>query len=188
VSGTSTDHTSGSVRPIAGAPVAAYVRSANGEAAYFGSVATDANGQYHFQNVPNGALFVLYATAAAGYDQPCAATITVNGDATLDVELVRSDSPSPLTTVGSPSLSGMVFENTAEGRQPVVGAGIFYGDDLVMASTHSDAAGRYALCHLPTDDFLISWFGLIWALKTGYQTDVILHPCGDMCLDLELKR
>ena len=104
------------------------------------------------------------------------------------MEIVSPDSPSSPTTGTSPTLSGTVFETTLEGRQPIPGARIYWGGDLPVAITTSDAAGRYALCHLPTSDEL-AFFNELGAVKTGYASiDLSVPIQGDMSLDLEMKR
>ena len=81
----------------------------------------------------------------------------------LNVELVPWRSRQLTRGSLSPSLSGMVFEMTPEGRRPVADAWIAY-DALCMlldpdnggtmlevseAAQRTDADGRYELCRLP---------------------------------------
>jgi hypothetical protein len=83
--------------------------------------------------------------------QPCAAHARMDSDNVLDVELVRPGAR--LTTQVSPTLSGIVFTMTSEGRRPAVGEPVsFYGDDfqgMVDVLTWTDSDGRYEFCNLP---------------------------------------
>jgi hypothetical protein len=149
-------------------------------------VPTDADGRYRLVDVPKG--FIVLFAFKLGYDHPCAATVSLSADASVDMEIVSPESPSLPTTVTSPTLSGTVFETTSEGRRPITGARIYWGGDLPVAITTSDAAGRYALCHLPTSDEL-AFFSELIAVKTGYASiDLSIPIHGDMSLDLEMKR
>ena len=69
---------------------------------------------------------------------------------------------------GTRTVSGVVFEVTETGRQPVAGASVGWeGDmDLVVAHTLTDTSGRYLLCGLPE-----TRLDSLFALKTGYSRD-----------------
>lgn len=121
--------------------------------------------------------------------QPCAATIALSADAALDVEIVSeaslSDGRAPSITIGPPTLSGVVYETTPQGRRPVAGALVEFDwiMDLVTATTRTDAEGRYVLCNLP--------FGRVdvWALKPDYALrNEAVDFRGDMALDIEIRR
>jgi hypothetical protein len=172
--------------PVAGAIVYAWVQQSR-MGFNIGSQPTDAGGHYRFVDVPSGILSLL--ASKSGYDQPCAATVD-SADATVDIDLVPQNSPSPLLMGGSPTLSGVVFETTSEGRQPVAGASMtlsWYGD-VDFATTTSDANGRYLLCRFPAGMPTFS-SAVIWANKSGYKEasrDIQIQT--DTVLDLELKR
>jgi hypothetical protein len=92
----------------------------------------------------------------AGYVQQCAAPqVTVLGDTRVDVQLVSkanlSASTAQAPVAGLRAVSGVIFEVTGAGKQPVAGAYVDFDPigDYPMASTFSDAAGRYLLCGVP---------------------------------------
>lgn len=175
VSGVVLERTSQGARPVPGATVSLLfpVRQ----------TATDAAGRYRFAGVPDG-FFVLQAWKGIGFDQPCGATVHLTADATIDIELVPQDSPSLSMALGSPILSGVVFETTSEGRRPVPGARIFLGGDIdpVIATTTSNADGRYLLCRLPVG---VSTY--VDAAKSGYaSTNLPLQIQGDAVVDIEM--
>ena len=144
---------------------------------------SDVAGRYRFAGVPDG-FFVLQASKGPEYDQPCGATVHLTADVTIDIELVPQDSPSLSMTLGSPILSGVVFETTSEGRRPVPGARLFLGGDFdpVIATTTSNADGRYLLCRLPVG---VSTY--LDAAKSGYaSTNLPLHIQRDAVVDIEM--
>jgi hypothetical protein len=89
----------------------------------------------------------------------------------------------------SPTLTGLVYEDTPEGRRPIAGAvleaytlSILRGDNPATASTISGSTGRYLLCRLPTT---VAMF----ASNPGYDVvSTSVHVNGDGVLDIELKR
>ena len=128
--------------------------------------------------------------------QPCAATLTLRGDDVINLDLVNiaSGSGSSVrrsTGAVSPTLSGIVFETTPEGPLPIADAEVFFYwkiNDLITATTRTDATGHYWLCRVPTgiNEIEVSkpGYGLsgvtrIWPINT---TSV------DAVLDIELKR
>ena len=124
-----------------------------GSAHRIGPVGTDADGRYTFQEVPGTFIRVQ---VAANY-QPCVAGVSVTGNATRDVDIISDPDqlgahlPAQLLA-DTPSLSGLVFETTAEGRRPVaqvrVELDMIYGMGDVSATTLTDTEGRYLLCGL----------------------------------------
>ena len=101
---------------------------------------------------------------SAPYVHQCVTTVTVEGDATLDVtvssttDLVALNASTGPTSPDSRIVSGTVFEITSNGRQPVGnvlvgwdGARAAGLDDFFMAETRTDAAGHYRLCGLPRE-------------------------------------
>ena len=115
-----------------------------------GRVVVDADGRYTIPNVPHGSK--IRATAFGGGDlkQTCAAHAFVDADTVLDIELVRPGTRS--LRHRAPTLSGVVFQTTAEGRQPVAGTQVVYYSvfkgtyDVYMTT---DANGRFEFCGLP---------------------------------------
>ena len=98
-----------------------------------------------------------WGDANAPYVHQCVTTVTVEGDATLDVtvsstaDLVALNASTGPTPPNSRIVSGTVFEITSNVRQPVgnvwVGWEASVMDGLV-AETRTDATGRYRLCGL----------------------------------------
>ena len=171
-----------SAGPVAGASVNVWVEQAF-SGFHFGTIETDGQGRYKVSDLPDG--FVLLYASKNGYSQPCAATATVSADTVLDIELVSDSTSQPPSKIASPTLSGVVFETTREGKRPVAGAGVAmeWFPDLPTARTKSDSAGRYLLCSLPTGPIGI------WVSKPGYQaTNVGVRFHGDTVFDIEIKR
>ena len=163
--------------PLAGARV--YLVSGRG-----GWTTTDARGLFQYTGVPDG--FIVLQAPQTSYDQRCAVTAQLHGDAVLDVELVPVGSPTSTANADPPTLSGVVFETTPEGRRPVAGALVGLGgdNDYWLAGATTDADGRYLLCRLP-----IGVSTHVWASKTGYAaTDVNVQIDGSGQRDLEIRR
>ena len=128
------------------------------------------------------------------YTQQCATTVTLNADASQDVtltsreNLVDGNSHQPPRMPGTRTISGVVFEVTETGRQPIADASVGWeGDmDLIVAQTLTDTSGRYLLCGLPE-----TRLNSLFAWKTGYSGDGlyrIVEAGSDTMLDIELKR
>ena len=130
------------------------------------------------------------------YAQQCLTTVTLNADANQDVtltslqNLAAGNSLRPPHVPGTRTISGVVFEITAAGRQPIEGAWVGFtvdpSGDITGAETFSDASGRYLLCGLP-ETRLTSLF----AVKNGYSRDDLwksVDAGSDTTLDIELKR
>lgn len=183
ISGVVTLRTTSGTAPLASTAVGAFVIMTNGNGYGMPSVFTDADGRYQFSNVPNG-LVVLGAGAPHAY-QPCAAIATVSGaNGVKDLELVDSAATRAETTADSPTLSGVVYRNTAAGRQPAAGAVIeFEYPPVIAATTVTDAQGRYSLCHLP-----MGRGGLdVWLNGVAVGGSVV-NISGDQVLDVALTR
>jgi hypothetical protein len=95
------------------------------------------------------------------------------------------DAPRPQLSA-APTLSGMIYETTASGRQPVSGVMIGVHLDLwdnIVAYTMSDRGGGYFLCNLgpPVE---------ITVFKPGYveRQFVQLDTSQSQVLDIELER
>lgn len=155
---------------------------------HVGSMVSDSNGTFRLLNMYN-AFIVLYADKP-GYRQPCAAAFDFRADTEHDIEIVPMATllagvPSRLRDA-SPTISGVVFEETPEGRTPVAGAEVSleWIPDLLTAWTISDGDGRYTLCRVPA--------GLVdvGAVKSGYfPTDLAVRMTdADVELDLQLRR
>jgi hypothetical protein len=121
---------------------------------------------------------------SAPYMHQCATTVTVEGDATLDLtvsstmDLVALNA-STLTPPNSRIVSGTVFEIMADGRQPVrnVWVGWEAAMDGFVAETRTDAAGHYRLCGLPRERITISAalaYGIVFNATVDLGSDVIV--------------
>ena len=98
---------------------------------------------------------------------------TMQTDASLNLgvtAIANLSAARPLSAPGSRTVSGVVFEATPAGRQPVEGASVGWEAllDTVVSETRSDAAGRYLLCGLP-----LGRIGGVFAQKTG-RRDALL--------------
>jgi hypothetical protein len=130
------------------------------------------------------------------YAQQCLTTVTLHTDANHDVtltslqNLAAANSMRPPHVPGTRTISGIVFEITPAGRQPIAGAWVGFtvdlSGDIAGAESFSDATGRYLLCGLP-ETRLTSLF----AVKDGYSRDNLwksVDAGSDTTLDIELKR
>jgi hypothetical protein len=107
-------------------------------------------GRFQF-NAPQGAR--VYVTGS--YPQPCVATAAAGGEVTLDLHgvveprLLGANLPAALKSQ-QPTLTGMVYEQTLQGRRPVPNATVQLntrsGLGPIVARTRTDDEGRYVLC------------------------------------------
>lgn len=157
-----------------------------------GSGTTDAAGRYRISIIrPEETTATVWAIARrAGYVQQCVATTTMQGDASLDMgmtALANLSAARPPSAPGSRTVSGVVFEATAAGKQPVEGASVGWEAllDTVVSETRSDAAGRYLLCGLP-----VGRVDGMFAQKEGYGTVsyASVGPGTDTVVDIEITR
>jgi hypothetical protein len=199
LSGTVIERFSG--QPIQGAHVGLWPRTypANRSWNWHAHLGTsDAAGRYRITGVEaDFGPFWVYATTQrdlSQYTQQCATTVTLNADASQDVILtsrenrVAGNSHQPPRMPGTRAVSGVVFEVTETGRQPVADASVGWeGDiDFVVAHTLTDTSGRYLLCGLPETPL-----NSLFAWKTGYSSDGlyrIVAVGSDTVQDIELKR
>lgn len=201
LSGTVAERFSG--QPIQGVRVAVFPRTRpsrrhswppSGE---YRSTPSDSAGRYTTTGIPAdfGSFFVLPVYAHGTYAQQCLTTVTLYSDASQDVtltsrqNLAAGNSLQPPHVPGARTISGIVFEITEAGRQPIeaawVGFGVDPSGDVTGAETLSDASGRYLLCGLPEDRLTL------YFVKNGYSRDVIwtnVDAGSDTTLDIELKR
>jgi len=155
------------------------------------SVLSDSEGRYVVGEVPHQHSVVLKAEFpyATGRLQPCAAALTMDADARLDVELVASPR-TPRTIQGSPTISGVVYETSAEGRRPLAGADVGYEagcwtGEFPSAWTKTDLNGRYELCRLPSVEIVSN--GCVTAFAAGRSSSSgLLNPRADMIVDIDL--
>ena len=153
---------SGAVRPLVGANVNAWVDTGRLGYSYMwanGAQLSDDGGRFALGGLPDSARVIVDAYKS-GYVQQCAAPpLVMDADATVDIELIPrslvSVSPEEVRSrPGFRSISGVVYENTSQGRRPF--AGVFVDYEPVMDSpaaiTVTDANGRYLLCGIPDDE------------------------------------
>jgi hypothetical protein len=156
-----------------------------------GPVLVSALGRYQFK-VPKDTLRVS-VFGGPGH-QPCAAAQVITADATLDVHRVvdRSYLNGNLPAVlraQTPTLSGVVYENTAQGRRPIPDAWVTLdglgGMGVLVADTRSDAQGRYLLCNVPQTPSMAIVVG-----ADGFAIKEVYHPelADKTTLDIEMRR
>src|SRR5262245_33300513 len=157
------------VGPIAGANVNAFVITSGISYSYMyvhGPLLSDGAGRYRMTDLPADAR-LWFQAYKDGYGQQCAApSLTIDGDLTMDLALVaKSNLTASASQAAPPGLrwvSGTIVEITPTGKEPVAGAFVDFEplEDLNVANTHSDAAGRFALCGLPQNDSVTLGAGL----------------------------
>lgn len=196
LSGRVVEGTTQGVRPIADVPIMITIFPPPGafpRPSGFRSLVSDSEGRYVIGEVPHQHSVVLRAASpyTPGRSQPCAAALTMGADAVLDVELVSS--PTTRRTIqGSPTISGVVYQTTAEGRRPIADAAVGYEavcwtGEFPYAWTRTDANGRYELCRLPSVDIVSD--GCVVAFAAGRSSSSgLLNPRADMIVDIDLSR
>lgn len=148
-----------------------------------GRAETNANGEYRFPLLPNA--LVILQGGGGKYDQPCASLVELwSSTATANIEIVSEEAPIVDAAPPPPALTGVVYEMTANGRQPVPGARVFVEThmEVVAATTTTDQSGRYSLCRLPFPSY-------VTPVKDGYViAGKSVSITGVVQMDLEMKR
>lgn len=183
ITGIVTERTLSGSTPLANVEISAWVRRGN-QTAWDYPVKSDSTGHFTLENIPENDSVLLNPASAEADDHPCGSVSQSRG--VITIELVPTDHPLLDAATALPRITGVAYEVTASGRQPVAGAQIsFYAnDDLIEATTTTDELGRYALCNL---------FGyyanqLIYAQKEGYQLfQQVVSVSGSQQIDLEMK-
>jgi hypothetical protein len=153
LSGVVFDHTSTGPIPRANVPVLVRAGQSN---FVFMEVTSDAVGRYSVSGVPAGSISIA-ATGGSGYFAPCPAGWgEVRSDRVFDVHVVSAallstaGAPAGMPRLGSIWVSGVVFERTPQGTQPIAGAMVNLdgdgADPRIGSTTLTDAAGRYLAC------------------------------------------
>jgi hypothetical protein len=179
------------VQPAAGANVFGWIDMTNGSGRTTGAIVTGSDGSYSI-DVPAGATRLRLTAMSASMFQPCAATVSPIGNGvSRDVSVVSDPDrlggnlPDALLA-NAPLLSGVVFETTDQGRQPLANVDILldasYGDGLVVASTRTDGDGRFVLCGVPYGPGLY-----LSAAKNGYEVFGKGSLDGVSSLEIELR-
>ena len=190
VSGTVWIHDSEGVQPYAGGDVFGWVETAGG-AGPLGRAVTDQEGKYLFKALLGSRVRIFLLQPAY---QPCAVTVEVTGDVTRDVHAVSDRgqlgvSLPPQFLSQSPTLSGVVFEDTPDGRRGLsdvhVGWDSSGGGDFETATTLSDSEGRYVLCGLDRNRT-----SFVSVSKAGYQVSgkAVVLTADTTTLDIQVQR
>ena len=188
VSGVVWRHDTGGITPYSNVAVGGWVQTQQSGSRI--NAMTDAGGRYRLP-VPIGASLRLQVDT--NY-QPCFTEVYVTEDASRDVHVVADTSQlgahlPPELLADSPTLSGLVFENTGDGRRPItevrVELDMLQGLGDVSASTLTDADGGYS-----TGGLRGVAGAYVYALKSGYALgDVgMVSLNGDTARDIELRR
>jgi hypothetical protein len=119
------------------------------------TVTTDDNGHYEIPQISGGLSYWLEASLP-GYLQPCAAAVDIDGDTTVNVQLVatslllESNSGIPAAVPNTRRVSGFVYRTTAAGKELAPGASVGFaplGDiglsPLDVSTTVADRSGYY---------------------------------------------
>ena len=149
LSGTVLESTPQGTRAVSGGHIFFWVGSRSG-----GQVSVDTTGRYVIGGLAPGPIVRLtWMPDADRLDlhQPCPANLSMPAaDAQRDIEVVRSGSPG--FRYDSPTVSGIVYESTADGRRPLPHTRVLFSIDEsggFDAYTDTDADGRYVLCRIP---------------------------------------
>lgn len=164
----------------------------------FMEVTSDATGRYSLSGVPAGSISIA-AAVGSGYYAPCPAGFDiVRSDRGFDVHVA---SAALLSTAGTPAtmlpsgaiwVSGVVFERTPQGRQPIAGATVNFAGDgsdpRTGSTTLTDAAGRYLVCP-PIPGTGTDQTVPLRVSREGYRSSSLFPFLGwDYDVDVELSR
>lgn len=157
-----------------------------------GRISLSAGGHYEL-NIPADTVRVQVFRGIDGY-QPCAASVTPSGDVTADVHIFTDPNQlgghlAPEFQAQGMTLSGVVYEQTTDGRRPVSGVSVsldsLTGLGLLTADTVTDADGRYILCNVPQLPTLE-----LDAVATAFDSTAVYGAdlLGKTSIDIELRR
>ena len=174
LSGVVFDHTTDGAHPQANVPLLVRAWQAN----VFMEVASDSMGRYSLSGVPAGAISIA-AAGGSGYYTPCpAGWDVVPSDRVFDVHVVSAallstaGAPADMPLFGSIWVSGVVFERTPQGTQPIAGATVILegngSDPRIGSTTLTDAAGRYLVCP-PLPSTGTDQYASLRVNREGYQ-------------------
>jgi hypothetical protein len=179
----------GGRRPLAGALVNALT---NGPEGGYGFMAyADAEGRYTFADLHRATTVLIHAMGGldnVGFfrHQPCVAKAAINGDTRLDVEFNHKSMPG---SGGPPLVSGVVFQTTSAGRQPVQNRRvIYYAPNVLGAYTFTDDNGRFEFCKVPLGPGKVFVTDPEdWDLG-GPAAERTVNVQGNMVVDLEITK
>ena len=159
---------------------------------------SDGAGRYTISGLPSlGPVWVSTAQTwgdafSAPYVHQCVTSVTIEGDATLDVtisstaDLVALNASTGPTSPDSRIVSGTVFEITSNGRQPVGNVWVGWEAavmDGTVAETITDPAGHFRLCGLPRERITL------FAVPVGGTAASASVDAGsDAMVDIEIAR
>jgi hypothetical protein len=157
--------------------------------------ATDADGRYEV-TLPSNLDPITVKVEYPGYSQPCVARVASAVDTVLDIFVVRDsvagEGSLPESFPLKPlTVSGVVFEQTENGREPVAGARVVadYSGGMgwgPAARTITDRAGRFTLCGLQVQG---PPFGIeIFASRQGFAFGFSILAPNATSTDVELRR
>jgi hypothetical protein len=169
----------------------AWVESTGGGAAAAGAIS--AAGRYQIQ-VEKNTTWVSLFVRATPFRQPCAVGFSPKGDFTADISLAADPQQlsahlPPGLTLQAPTLSGVVYEQTPNGKRPIADAWVgldgLYGDGVPLAETLTDADGRYVLCGVPQREKTA-----LFAFMGEFETRIIAFEQfqGRATFDIEMTR
>src|SRR5262245_50948444 len=191
IAGTVWVHQGASATKAQGGQVFGWVERQGGGATT-GPVAVGQDGRYQF-TVPVSTTRIFLERGSQAGHQPCGVTLPPGDNLAADLHVVADDSrlganlPAELAAK-TPTLSGVVYENTPEGRRPVPGAWVWLdglnGLGVLVADTLTDADGRYLLCGVPAAPRLA-----LSVSATGFEpVDLSSDQIGTANIDIEMKR
>ena len=185
VSGILSEIVGGVSRPLAGRQVHLFISGTcpgppgcveeQGRQPYY----TDDKGRYTAE-VPKRRVFV---TANIGALQPCTANATVDKDTTIDVQVVPVGSSFAAPPEAGPTITGVVYETTPQGRRPLRGVDVWLEagfEGWLVANTQTDGSGRFLLCRVNAPVQMI--------VSSRREWQQPLFGTGDMFFEIELKR
>jgi len=182
VSGTVSETVDGISRPVAGRTVHLWISQPG--TAWAQSSTTDHNGRYTAQ-VPKARVFVS-GWHPPDQEQPCLASAAVDKDTTIDVQFVPAGRSLPPPPASSPIITGLVYEMTPQGRNPLRGVYVELdaSGDVPVALTQTDDAGRFFLCRVNAPVVL----GVGIDPNRHQPWSQLIPGTSDMVLEIELKR
>ena len=202
VSGTLSETVNGISGPVAGRKVDIYI---SGSPCVYGQsipcisekaevVETDQNGRYRLQVTvfPKTLVFVAGAGLHAAGQQSCLASALVDQDTVIDVQVFPTFSSSTPPPAAGPMITGLVYETTPQGRNPLRGVWAWLqvglADSWPVARIQTDEAGRFFFCRVNAPvQMVVS--GYQEMVVSGYPGGAISIPgTGDMFFEVELRR
>jgi hypothetical protein len=186
--GTVWAHGETGVAPARGIRLGGWLEDSSGCGGTRGFITADVHGRFQVA-LPEGARRIRLFNGE--HLQPCAVTVELGGrspDVHLVVDLQRLGAhlPADLQSL-QPTLSGVVFEQTPEGPRPLAGVRVeldaVHGLGVPIATTVTDADGRYVLCAVPYLPGLV-----LFASTAGFPLfEASVEPTRTV-LDIELRR